>query len=480
MGSKLTKYVPVALLATTLITLGILLSCGGNSGNSISTPSLQTTGTVNTSITDPPTCSFMFDHIYVTITQVTANISADAGPDDGGSVTLVDLTSSPRQIDLLSLISTTCVLTQLGSTSGLQPGKFQQIRLFLLDNNPSSGTPTPTSNACGSTGFNCVVPHAGSPQTLKLSSEAQTGIKIPSSQITNGGLTVTAGQSSDLNIDFDSCASIVQEGNGSFRLKPVLHAGEVSVNNNSISGKVADRSGNPIGGAIVLLEQPDSNKVDRKRFSGMSASDGTFIFCPLPNPGGNATFDVVVAAETFTAGLVPTTYNATVAFNVPVGTNLNNIPLVSEGTPSLPGTISGQVTSAGSGGGTVADITLSVLQQLSGGAATQVTIPVFSAGSQPPVVTTTVTPIGPACPASTDCFNYSLLVPTSNPQAGIFTNGSINYSPAPGTLTYALEGVAPACTGVAPPDGTISSIAVSGHTTSVGTVLTFTGCTPPM
>jgi len=96
-------------------------------------------------------------------------------------------------------------------------------------------------------------------------------------------------------------------------------------------------------------------------------------------------------------------------------------------------------------------------------------------------VPTTATPSGPACPANTDCFNYSLLVPTSNPQVGTFMNGSINYSPASGTLTYTLEGVAPTCTSVVPSGGTVSSIAVTaGHTASVSTVLTFTGCTPPM
>src|SRR5262249_33652131 len=148
---------------------------------------------------------------------------------DSGWVTLVDLRGSPKQIDLLSLASTTCVLTQLGSTSSLPAGKYQQIRLYLLGNNAASSTAGPSSNACGSTGFNCIVPKGAPPQVLTLSSEAQTGLKIPSGQIADGGLTLTAGQSSDLNIDFDSCASIVQEGNGRYRLKPVLHAGEVAV-----------------------------------------------------------------------------------------------------------------------------------------------------------------------------------------------------------------------------------------------------------
>lgn len=469
-----------ALLFLGLVAVGIFMCCGGT-GN-VSTPSSM--ATVNTILTDPPTCGFMFDHVYVTITKVQANVSADVGTSDSGWVNLVDLTSSPKQLDLMSLASTACTLTQLGSTTGLPPGKYQQFRLYLLGNSPASGTPVPSTNACGSGGYNCVVPSGGAPQILQLSSEAQTGIKIPSSQITNGGLTILAGQSADLSIDFNSCASIVHEGNGKYRLKPVLHAGEVAVNNNSISGKVVDSSSsNPVSGAIVLLEQPDSNNIDRVMAANLSAADGTFIFCPLPNPGGNATYDVVVAAS-IQGSTTVTTYNATIAFKVPVGTALGDITVVPEASPSQPATLSVQVTSVGDAGATVADVTLSALQQATptGGPAIQVTIPVFAASSQPPVVTTTPSPSsGPACPSGTDCYNYSLLVPASNPQVGTFSGGSVTYTaPAAGAVNFSLEGAASACTGVTPTGGMINSIAVTpGNTTSVSTALVFSGCTAP-
>jgi hypothetical protein len=470
-SSRSIRYSPAALGGVLLLSSAFFVQCGGTGKSSSS----ATTGTVATSISDPAVCTASFDQVEVTITKVTANISADAGPTDSGWVTLLDLSASPKQVNLLSLTSTTCVLTQLGSTSGLAPGNYQQIRLYLLDNSPSSGTATPSPNACGSAGFNCVVPSGGSPQTLELSSEAKTGIKIPSGQISAGGLKITAGQSADLNIDFDSCASIVRQGNGTYRLKPVLHAGEVSVNNNSISGTVTDQNSNPITGAIVLLEQPDSNKVDRVQLSGVSASDGTFIFCPLPNPNGNTTFDVVVGAESSNL-FSTTTYNSTIAFSVPVGTNLNNVPLVSEGTPSSPaspGALSGQLLSSGTGGPAVADVTLSVLLEISGGAANEVTMPVLSAPAQPPVATTA------PCSVNADCVNYTLLLSTSTPQVGTFTSGAVSYSLASGTLAYSLEAVAPSCTGVTPASGSIGSLALTaGRTTPVGP-FAFTGCTAP-
>jgi hypothetical protein len=50
------------------------------------------------------------------------------------------------------------------------------------------------------------------------------GLKIPFGQIASGGFTIGAGQTKDLDIDFNTCASIVIEGHGQYRLKPVLHA----------------------------------------------------------------------------------------------------------------------------------------------------------------------------------------------------------------------------------------------------------------
>jgi len=450
---------------------------------SSSAPPATMTGTVTTTISDPPSCALAFDHVYVTVTKVTAHISSTAGENDGGWVTLADLANSPKQVDLLHLPgSGACVLSQmLGSTSGLQPGKYQQIRLYLLANNASSG---PSPNECGAGGFNCVVPSGGSAQILQLSSEAQTGLKVPPGQMAGGGINLQAGQTADINIDFDACASILHQGNGQYRLKPTLRAGVVSVSNNSLAGTVVDASNSnaPIEGAVVLLEQPDPDDatIDRVVRSTTTASDGSFNFCPLDSGGP---FDVVVAAFTTPPGGNPTTYNATVAFSVPVGTNLNPLPLVPEGTsPTMPATITGQVTSAGSGGALAADVTLSALQSATptGGSTISVTIPIFGALMQPPTFTTSATPdpSTPACPAGTLCHNYLLKVPASNPQVGTFSSGSVTYAaPASDPVNYSLNAVAPGCTASAPSPATVSSITVTpGNTTNVSTVLAFSGC----
>ncbi len=65
---------------------------------------------------------------------------------------------------------------------------------------------------------------SNTPRPLLLSSQSKTGLKIPSGQIAaTARFVIAAGETKDLDIDFDACASIVTEGNGQFRLKPVLH-----------------------------------------------------------------------------------------------------------------------------------------------------------------------------------------------------------------------------------------------------------------
>jgi hypothetical protein len=483
-GRLFVIFIGVALVAL------LLASCGGNG---IFLGQQGTTGTVTTNISDPPTCTPPNGSLlkaWVTVTRVRAHLSADADPSANGWVDLVDLRNNPAQVDLLSLASASCLLTRLGSTSGLPTGNYQQIRVILLSNAPASGVATPSSSPCGSNGFNCVVLADGSLRALQLTIEADTGIKIPPGQIAGGAINLMAGQSADLDIDFDACSSIVAQSDGQFHLKPTLHAGEVSAGS-KISGRVVDNSKppNPIPSAIVLLEQPDSNGVDRKVFSSLAASDGTFVFCPpaplflgatasfgtTPVPPGN--FDVVVAGQA-TSGVVTTTYNATIVFGVLAGTAVGDISLLPESPSSAgstsPAEITGQVTTAGSGSTAAsADVTLSPLQQATParGSPVQVTIPVFGATSQPP---TLMTQSGSTCPGGTDCGTYTLLVPGSNPQVGTFGTSGITFAPpASGSIFYKVEADASTCT---PTSQTSNQLTVVAGGAPVTANFSFTGC----
>ena len=170
-------------------------------------------GMATVSISDPATCAGPdgpYAHVYITITDVQANVSSTAGDDDSGWKDLTPgLSSNPKQIDLLGQANNQCFLATLGDAQQLQAGKYQQIRLILADNSASIANNLCTGSA------NCVVLSAdNSVHTLLLSSESNTGLKIPSGQIAQGGFNIAAGQTMDLNIDFNTLAPQSCEGNG--------------------------------------------------------------------------------------------------------------------------------------------------------------------------------------------------------------------------------------------------------------------------
>jgi hypothetical protein len=99
---------------------------------------------------------------------------------------------------------------------------------------------------------------------------------------------------------------------------------------------------------------------------------------------------------------------------------------------------------------------------------------------QPPVVTTapTPTPSTPACPINTECFNYSLQIPGSNPQVGTFSGGTITYAaPVAPPVVYSLNGMAPSCSTSTPNPPTVGPVMVTPGTESkMNSVLAFSDC----
>ena len=414
-----------------------LVSCSG-SGSAMSNTG---TATVHVSITDPPSCKVPngdFQHVYVTIRSVQAHTSATADDNSPGWQELApQLNSQPMQIDLFAAGPNACLLTMLGSNTALPVGTYQQIRLLLVANDGGTG-PLPASNACGDQGFNCAVLQDGTVHELELSSQANTGLKIPPGQVEGGPITVSAGQDVDLNIDFNACASIIRQGNGRFRLKPVLKADEVSTNNTGISGHVVDSATMlPITGGTVLiaLEQQDNSHTDVIFAESAADSAGNFNFCPLP---AAATFDVVVVAISG-AGVV---YNATVASGVPGGTDLGAIPLVAE--TGGPATFQGFVTATTGPGAATIDASVSALQTfaLPGGAMLTATIPAEGNSiSDLSVESNADCPV--TAPANSNCGQYTLIEPASNPSRGVFSSGKITYSPpASGDVLYSIGATA--------------------------------------
>ena len=471
----------LSLLAVCCISLTALFvtACSSMSGN------VQTSGmaTVTTMVSDPATCATPngpFSHVYVTITDVKAHTSSSAGANDSGWADLTpNLAKAPKQVDLLGLANNQCFLASLGDAQQIQAGTYQQIRIILASDSASI-----TSNACGNGAANCVqLSKDSSFHTLNLSSEDQTGIKIPAGQMAGGGLTVAAGKTTDLDIDFQTCQSIVQQGNGQYRLKPVLHAGEVGTVSASINGAVTDKStGKPLAGtAWVAVEQKDSAGVDRVIQSTIANADGTFVFCPL----AAGTYDVVVSGLRSSDGAL---YPPTIITGVAVGDTTGNISL---NPPALAAAssyanLNGLVTSASNGSPAAAisiDVSLTALATVNGAVYTipqQPAATPFYGVSQ--VVTTVAGPVGTppaACPSGTDCMNYSLPVPSGGAYIGAWSAGGTTLTqPAP-LASYAVDGITTdACTAVDvnsnPPltltgTGPFNALAITPN-------LQFTGC----
>jgi len=473
---------------------GIIVSCSGGSSKMTSTGM----GTINVSLSDPPSCmppNGQFVHVYITVRSVQANINAGASDGDGGWQELApQLASAPMQIDLFSAPQTTCVLAQLGSAS-LPAGSYQQIRLILVSNSPAAGAAVPSPNACAGNGYNCVVLEDTTIHELQLSSEAQTGLKIPPGQIAGGPIQVTAGQSVDLNIDFNACISIVREGNGKFRLKPTLTAAQVSANNSGIGGQVVDSvTTKPISGSVqVAIEQQDSAGIDRIMMQTVADSNGNFRFCPLPT----GTFDIVIVA----IGPANVPYNATAVLNVPNGTNLGAIPLVAETGATAPAQLQGVVTATSGTAAATIDVTLSALQTVASGTSTtrQITIPLqtIPATTTTPEVDSTGTisvDSNTACPATgapanSNCATYTLVVPASNPSVGLFSSSGFSYStPATGDVLFTVDahaakpmsGGAPDCSPaeqMTSKDATAMPLKVLPATTTNVAEIDFSSCT---
>jgi len=425
---------PIAFLFLLIAAVSVGVIVEGCS-NSVSPASGM--ATVSLKVSDPATClapNGPFSHVYVTISDVQVNASSTAGDNDSSWVDLTpSLAKAPQQIDLLGLANNNCFLASLGDTLQLQAGSYQQIRVILTDS--TTALPSGT-NKCTTTA-NCVVVSANT-YPLQLSSETKTGIKIPSGQIANGSFTIAAGQTKDLDIDFNTCVSIVLEGNGQYRLKPVLHAGEVSLTSTSINGTVIDSAtGNHITGtAIVALEQKDTTTtagIDRVFMSTVTDASGNFVFCPLPA----GPYDVVIVGKSST-GVV---YSPTVVTGVATGSAMGNVqlhalPVVSVAAATLQGVVTTQ-TGATPPVGTVADVQLSTLEAVS--STLTVTVPLLPTATQSSAVLALATASGSSCPSGTDCVSYSIQV--SAGPAFVGTSGTaVAQSALP--VAYLMDGIA--------------------------------------
>src|ERR1035437_8521146 len=130
-------------------------------------------------------------------------------------------------------------------TGTLDVGSIEQVRLILGSNNT------------------VVVNNVSYP--LSTPSAEQTGLKLQVHQ------SLVAGVAYSILLDFDANQSIVDQGNGTYKLKPVIRTIDAAISG-TIKGKIA-----PIGTLVVVTAT--SGLVS---FSANVSTTGDFLFMGLP------------------------------------------------------------------------------------------------------------------------------------------------------------------------------------------------------
>lgn len=153
-------------------------------------------GQLKVLLTDAPAD---FTEVNVNITEVWAHYSGNANSEGGW----IQLIANPGFYDLLQLQNG--VTEVIADPTTLPAGKLTQMRLVLGENNHAVEIID-----------SVVVQHP-----LLLSSQDRTGIKI------NVDSDILNGQTLVLTLDFDAETSIIEQGNGEYRLKPVIKVDNV-------------------------------------------------------------------------------------------------------------------------------------------------------------------------------------------------------------------------------------------------------------
>ncbi len=429
---------------------------------------MASVGSANVTISDPPSCTDQFSHVYVTVTGLMAHTSASAAPSAAGWQNLTSQLSlnSPVQLDLLNLSgggTVECLLKQLGSDQSLPVGSYQQLRLMLADN--GSGAPTVSGNQCTTTGglptgtVGCVEDSQGTWYPLELSSQDLTGLKIPPGQIMGGPINVAAGKTVDVNINFNTCSSLVPDpANSAYRLKPTLTASQVSPNTSGISGTVVSgtlvttpslgvTAGSAVAGATVNLELPDAGPMDTQNGgvntdaiydTAVTDTSGNFYFCPLSTQAGG--IDVVADAPAPTTGTPPSTAGATIVEGVPNGTKLASLPIVLQGgSTNSPGTLTvaptaNEVNGTASTPAFTVNLDLFPLQLTAASGGYEFIVPALNTSTGTSMVVCCTGGASGTCTiTSPTSGSASIVVPANDPLVGTFntSGGTINWNSAP-------------------------------------------------
>ena len=221
-------------LAAACALLGTLAGCGSSSTSG------GGSGTLRVAMVDAPDPTVTAVHI--TLDRVEAHVNNEWVP----------ITVTPQTYDLMDLVQNEAII----GTATLLAGRYNQVRLFVS---------------------NATVTDAAGTHPVTISSADQTGIKV------NVNYDIHPNEITTILLDFNVEKSIVKQGNGQYRMQPVIPA-VVKVLSGTITGTVTS-GGSPVSGATVraIYTAGPSYPVGTEVNTNMSLSDGAFkVWALLP------------------------------------------------------------------------------------------------------------------------------------------------------------------------------------------------------
>lgn len=197
----------LSVLLASLCAVSLLISCEDNDTG---------TARLELRLTDAPGD---YEEVNVDIQEVKVNVGDDTNGDDDSGWQSLAITKGVYDLKKL----TNGIDTLLGVVE-LPPGKISQIRLVLGNNN--------------------TLKIDGQSYALKTPSGQQSGLKVQVHQELKSGITYK------VLLDFDAARSIVDKGNGTYNLKPVIRA-VTQAQDGAIQGTVLPLEARPTVYAII-------------------------------------------------------------------------------------------------------------------------------------------------------------------------------------------------------------------------------------
>jgi hypothetical protein len=241
--------------AAALVVLANLAAAGcGGSGSGSGSGS----GQLTVLMADAPPSLAGVTAVNVTVSQVEVHTSS------GGWQTVFQ---GSKTFNLLALANVQDVTTLPHLVDGgLAPGHYDQLRLVV---------------ASGTIGVN------GQTQPLVIPSGANTGLKaLP--------FDVASRQDTVLLLDFDVAQSVTLQGDGTYKLQPVIRLAPVT-QTASVTGKIVDGSGAPMSAQVTLKDTTGAVVAMSITTVGASPSPTDGVFAVHGLPSGNYTLEVAAA-----------------------------------------------------------------------------------------------------------------------------------------------------------------------------------------